>query len=136
MNHNTDTVLASGGSARLRPPVATGTSAPRRYHSNFQDPELLPAVWPQHWPGPSFSWVEAGLQKAMQVAGVIIGHIQLGFESYRAGVRRVCPHCFQGWGSPSQVTKVFRDQAISWPHYSPIHRLGTGQSKQIRGITF
>lgn len=28
----------------------------------------MPAAWPQHSPGPSFSWVEAGLQKAMQTA--------------------------------------------------------------------
>lgn len=78
MNHNTDS-LHIGGPAQLQPPVATGTSAPRQYHFNFQDPKLLPAVWPQHWPGPSFLWVEEGLQKAMQVAGVFIGHTQLGF---------------------------------------------------------
>lgn len=67
----------------------------------------------------------------MQVAGVIIGHIQLGFESYRAGVGRVCPQCFQGWGSPSQVTKVFRDQAISWSHYSPIHKELDSQNEHV-----
>lgn len=134
MNHNTDTVLSSWVQHNFGPQLPL---APQHQGSTTLT-SRTPSCCLQSGrsTGPSFSWVEAGLQKAMQVAGVITGHIQLGFESYRAGVGRVCPHCFQGWGSPSQVTKVFRDQAISRPHHSPIHRLGTGQSKQIRGITF